>query len=182
MVFLFDCLPTPSLAMVTGVAGLTLGTLSTILSDRFAILAAQAGAAALFVGHFLLLGASTGALMCALSFVQVATALPESRPRWLGAVYTLTVPAALAVAALTWQGPMSALAAAGFVMGTVGRWQESVAAMRLFFLAGTVLGAGHNALAGSMVGLGSDALALSGHLWSLWRDRPSAGRRLAPAF
>ncbi len=177
MVFLLDHLPALSLVTVTGLAGLLLGTLSTLLSERRAILAAQAGAGALFVIHFFGLGAHTGTLMCALGLAQLAAAYPERRRPWLRLVFTLTVPAALAVAALTWQGAMSALSAAGFVLSTVGRWQESVGVMRLFFLAATVIGAGHNLLAGSAFGLGSDALALSGHLWSLWRGRP--GGRLA---
>lgn len=180
MVFLFDYLPTLSIVTATGLAGLAFGTLSTLVSDRRTILAAQAAAGALFVVHFLCLGAQTGMLMCALGLVQLATAYPDKRPRWLGVAFALTVPAALAVAALTWQGSMSALSAAGFVLGTVGRWQNSVGAMRVFFLASTVVGAGHNILAGSAFGLGSDALALSGHLWSLWRDR-SDDRRLALA-
>lgn len=180
MVFLFDYLPTLSLIAVTGLAGLAFGTLSTLLSDRRMILAVQAAAGGLFMVHFLCLGARTGMLMCALGLVQLATAYPERRPRWLGVVFGLTVPAALAVAALTWQGPMSALSAAGFVLSTVGRWQSSVGTMRKFFLTATVIGAGHNILAGSAFGLGSDALALSGHLWSLRRDRAEE-RRLALA-
>lgn len=184
MIFLLHHLPSLSLVAATGLAGLALGVLSTLLQDRRAILAAQAGAGALFVVHFFALDARTGMLMCALGLVQIATAYPERRPRWLGAVFALTVPAALAVAAATWQGPMSALSAAGFVLGTIGRWQSRVGRMRLFFLSSTVVGAGHNALAGSAFGLASDAMTLSGHLFSLWRDGPprySIGQRLASA-
>lgn len=180
MVFLFDYLPTLSVVAATGLAGLAFGTLSTLLSDRRTILAAQAAAGTLFLVHFLCLGAQTGMLMCALGLVQLATAYPEKRPQWLRVAFALTVPAALAVAALTWQGPMSALATTGFVLGTIGRWQNSVGSMRLFFLSATIVGAGHNILAGSTFGLASDALGLSGHLWSLWRDR-SDERRLALA-
>lgn len=178
MAFLFHHMPHLSLVAMTGLAGLALGTLSALLQERRMILAAQAGAAALFVVHFLCLGARTGMLMSVLGLVQLATAYPEKRPRWLGAVFTMTVPAALAVAAATWQGPMSALSAAGFILGTIGRWQSRVATMRLFFLSSTVVGAGHNLLAGSAFGLASDGMVLSGHLWSQWRDR-AATRRAA---
>lgn len=184
MVFLLHHLPSLSLVAVTGLAGLALGVLSTLLQDRRAILTAQAGAGALFVVHFFALGAHTGMLMCALGLVQMGAAYPERRPRWLGAAFALTVPAAMAVAAATWQGPMSALSAAGFILGTVGRWQCTVGRMRLFFLSSTVVGAGHNALAGSAFGLASDALTLSGHLLSLWRECPPRHRldqRLASA-
>ncbi|MDQ2104081.1 YgjV family protein [Azospirillum isscasi] len=184
MVFLLHHLPPLPLVAATGLAGLALGVLSTLLQDRRTILATQAGASALFVVHFFALGAHTGMLMCALGLVQMAAAYPERRPRWLGAVFAATVPAALAVAAATWQGPMSALSAAGFVLGTVGRWQSAVGRMRLFFLSSTLVGAGHNALAGSAFGLASDALTLSGHLLGLWRDGPprcGRGQRLASA-
>ncbi len=181
MVFLLHYLPSLPLVAVTGLAGLALGVLSTLIQDRRAILTAQAGASALFVVHFFALGAHTGMLMCVLGLVQMATAYPERRPRWLSTVFAMTVPAALAIAAATWQGPMSALSAAGFVLGTIGRWQSTVERMRLFFLSSTVLGAGHDALAGSAFGLASDALMLSGHLLSLWRDRPVVRRRTALA-
>ena len=111
-----------------------------------------------------------------------AAAYPERRPRWLHVLFALTVPAALAVAAATWQGPMSALSAAGFILGTIGRWQATVGRMRVFFLSSTVVGAGHNALAGSAFGLASDAMTLSGHLLSLWRARPAVRRRSALAL
>ncbi|MBK3731840.1 YgjV family protein [Azospirillum brasilense] len=182
MVFLLHYLPSLSLVAVSGLAGLALGVLSTLLQDRRAILTAQAGAGALFVLHFFALGAHTGTLMCALGLVQMAAAYPDRRPRWLRVLFALTVPAALAVAAATWQGPMSALSAAGFVLGTIGRWQSRVGRMRLFFLSSTVVGAGHNALAGSAFGLASDAMTLSGHLLALWRARPAVGRRSALAL
>lgn len=178
MLFLHHLLPSPSellpalsLAALTGFAGLTFSTLSTLLSGRRAILAAQAGASALFVVHFLCLGARTGTLMCLLGLVQMAASYPHGRSWRRNALFASTVPAALAVAALTWQGPMSALSAAGFILATLGRWQTDVAGMRRLFLSATLVGAGHNALAGSVFGLLSDALALAGHGWSLWRAR-----------
>lgn len=81
----------------------------------------------------------------------------------------LTVPAALAVAVLSWQGPMSALSATGFLLATLGRWQTAVGRMRVFFVMATVVGAGHNLLAGSVFGLVSDAMGLGGHCVGLWR-------------
>lgn len=47
MVFLLHYLPSLSLVAVSGLAGLALGVLSTLLQDRRAILTAQAGAGAL---------------------------------------------------------------------------------------------------------------------------------------
>ena len=98
MVFLLHYLPSLPLVAVTGLAGLALGVLSTLIQDRRAILTAQAGASALFVVHFFALGAHTGMLMCVLGLVQMATAYPERRPRWLSTVFAMTVPAALAIA------------------------------------------------------------------------------------
>ncbi|WP_448192469.1 YgjV family protein [Azospirillum sp. sgz301742] len=176
MLFLSHILPALSLTILAGLAGLVLGTASTLIGDRRVCLTVQAAACALFALHYAGLGASTGTLMCALGLVQMATAFPSERPRWTGALFLATLPAGLCVAAATWHGAMTALSAIGFVLGTIGRWQTSMLSMRACSAAATVFGAGHNALAGSGFGLGSDALALSGHLWSLWRLR---GRRPA---
>lgn len=183
MVFLHHHLPALSvlsLATPTGFAGLAFGTLSTLLTGRRAILSAQAAASSLFVIHFLCLGARTGTMMCLLGLVQMVVRYPERRSRRLNMLFATTVPAALAVAALTWQGPMSALSAGGFILATLGRWQSAVAPMRLFFLSATLVGAGHNALAGSLFGLGADAMALAGHGWSLWRTRAGCCGMLRP--
>jgi hypothetical protein len=180
MVFLLDHLPSLSWVVLTGFAGLALSTLSTLLSDRRAILLAQALGGMTFMAHYLLLGADTAMLMCGLSLLQLAIAYQDQRARWMSVLFAATVPAALLVAAGTWQGPMSALAAAGFVLQTVGRWQASVGTMRLFFLSATLTGAGHNILAGSAFGLCSDSLVLSGHLLSLWRDRAGVRRAATP--
>ncbi|WP_188051950.1 YgjV family protein [Azospirillum sp. Sh1] len=175
-VFLLDYLPTlsavpatiPTVA-ITGMAGLSAATLSTLLGGRRAILLAQAAASSLFLLHFLLLGAQTGMLMCGLGLIQMAVRVRRQPSRTLGLLYGLTVPAALAVAMLSWQGPMSALSATGFLLATLGRWQTAVGRMRVFFVMATVVGAGHNLLAGSVFGLVSDAMGLGGHCVSLWR-------------
>jgi hypothetical protein len=174
-------MPTLSWVALTGLAGLVLSTLSTLLGNRRAILLAQALGGVTFMTHYLLLGAQTGMMMCALSLIQLVIAYQDRRTPWMSAVFGATVPAALLVAAATWLGPMSAMSAAGFVLQTAGRWQASVGTMRLFFLSATLLGAGHNALAGSGFGLCSDMLVLSGHLLSLWRDQ-AAQRAARPSL
>lgn len=182
--FLLDYLPTLtshsimlSPVAATGIAGLSAATLSTLLGGRRAILLAQATASSLFLLHFLLLGAQTGMLMCGLGLIQMAVRIRRQPGRTLGLLYALTVPAALAVAALSWQGPMSALSATGFLLATLGRWQSKVGRMRLFLILATLVGSGHNLLAGSVFGLVSDAMGLSGHCISLWRAGLFRGRR-----
>lgn len=186
--FLLDYLPTLTAYPVTlspvaatGIAGLSAATLSTLLGGRRAILLAQAAASCLFLLHFLLLGAQTGMLMCGLGLIQMAVRIRRNPCRALGLLYALTVPAALAVAVLSWQGPMSALSATGFLLATLGRWQGDVGRMRLFFILATLVGSGHNLLAGSVFGLVSDAMGLSGHCIGLWRagifrSRPFSAR------
>jgi len=171
MLILSDVLPALSLTTTTGSAGLVLGTASTLIAARRPYLAVQAAACVLFAVHYASLGAGTATLMCALGLVQMATAFPIERPAWIRALFLATLPAGLCVAAATWNGMMTACSAAGFVLGTMGRWQTAMLPMRGCFATATLFGAGHNALAGSVFGLGSDALALSGHLWSLWRLR-----------
>ena len=154
-VFLLDYLPALSAlpavispVAMTGIAGLSATTLSTLLGGRRAILLAQAAASSLFLIHFLLLGARTGMLMCGLGLIQMAVRVRRKPSRTLGLLYGVTVPVALAAAALSWQGPMSALSATGFLLATLGRWQTAVGRMRVFFVMATLVGAGHNLLAG----------------------------------
>lgn len=196
-VFLLDYLPTLTAFSVTisptaaaGIAGLSAATLSTLLAGRRAILLAQAAASSLFLLHFLLLGARTGMLMCGLGLVQMVVRVRRQPSRTPGLLYALTVPAALAVAVLSWQGTMSALSVTGFLLATLGRWQSAVGRMRVFFVIATVVGAGHNLLAGSVFGLVSDAMGLTGHCVSLWRagmfrrltrGRPAATRTVCEA-
>lgn len=184
--FLLDYLPTltsypvtVSPVAATGIAGLSAATLSTLLGGRRAILLAQATASSLFLLHFLLLGAQTGMLMCGLGLIQMAVRIRRTPCRALGLLYALTVPAALAVAAVSWQGPMSALSATGFLLATLGRWQGEVGRMRLFFILATLVGSGHNLLAGSVFGLVSDAMGLCGHCIGLWRAGTRRGRPFA---
>lgn len=153
----------------TGIAGLSAAALSTLLGGRRAILLAQATASFLFLVHFLLLGAQTGMLMCGLGLIQMTVRLRRQPCRLLGLLYALTIPAALAMAVLSWQGPASALSATGFLLATLGRWQSAVGRMRLCFILATLVGSGHNLLTGSVFGLVSDAMGLTGHCVSLWR-------------
>lgn len=176
MLFLLDHLPTPTPVLLTGAAGLIVGTLSTLLADRRSVLGAQAVACLLFALHYSHLDARTGMLMCALGLMQMATAFPAERPRWTAALFAGTALAGIGVAALTWKGPVSALSAAGFLLGTMARWQTSVGAMHRCSLAATITGAGHNALAGSLFGVCADALGLCGLLWSLRRERCERAR------
>ena len=167
--FLLDYLSTNLLVTVTGLAALVLGTVSTVLSDRRTILLVQAAGCVLFVFHYHALGARTGMMMSGLCLLQMAAAYPQVRPRWCAALFLSTVAAGLAVAAATWQGPMSALSALGFTLGTLGRWQARVVRMRLCFAVATLAGFGHDLLAGAVFGMAASTLGLTGNLASLWR-------------
>ncbi|MGQ9368091.1 YgjV family protein [Azospirillum sp. ST 5-10] len=167
--FLLDYLSTNLLVSVTGLAALLIGTASTVMTDRRSILAAQAAGCLLFAFHYYGLGARTGMMMSGLCLMQMAAAYPAVRPRWCPALFLATVAAGFAVAAATWQGPMSALSATGFALGTLGRWQTRVRRMRVCFVVATVAGLGHDALAGAVFGLAAGVLGLSGNLVSLWR-------------
>jgi hypothetical protein len=126
----------------TGIVGLSAAALSTLLGGRRAILLAQATASSLFLVHFLLLGAQTGMLMCGLGLIQMTVRLRRQPCRVLNLLYALTIPAALAMAVLSWQGPASALSATGFLLATLGRWQSAVGRMRLCFILATLVGSG----------------------------------------
>lgn len=128
-----------------------------------------------FGAHFALIGAFTGAAMCALSFVQL-TAAGLRRSRLSAAVFRATVPAMAVLAALTWSGA----AVAGLALGTLGRWQQDARRLRWFFLGASLGWAAHNLLVMSPFGLTTDALALATNGWRLRRTRKGAGAARAP--
>lgn len=160
----------PHLSDLAGAAGFVLVALWPWLSGRRALLAGQGASAAAFAVHYLLIGAGTGAAMAGLSVLQVATAWPDNRPRWCGALYAATVPALALLAASTWAGWPSACAAAGMMLATVARWSQSALVLRILFLAAGACWVAHDVLTGSTFGLAADLLCMGGLVYGALRD------------
>lgn len=172
-------LATLSPATVAGAVAVTTNCIWPLLGSRRRILAVQVGASALFALHYSLLGANTGAAMCAAGALQ-GIAVSSLRKRWArDGLFAATIVASLAVTAFTWVGMTSLLALGGQSLSALGRLQRGAQAIRLAFLGSEVFWVSHNVLVGSSWGLTSDAMAVTMLLIGLWRGRD--GRKPAAA-
>ena len=132
--FLISFVATLGPATAAGALGVMANGVWPHLRSRRQILAVQVFCSAMFALHYALLGAHTGAAMCAAGALQ-SLAAATLRGRWaLGGVFGATIAATLAMTAATWSGLPSALALAGQSMSAFGRLQHREQAIRLAFL------------------------------------------------
>ena len=133
------------------------------------MLAAQATACAFFTAHFLLIGATTGAVMTTLAGLQATLAIPLGTRPGFRVVYLMTLPFTAVAVVLTWHGLPSVFAAVGLTLTSLGRYQLGVLRFRALILTSIPAWSLHNVLVGSVPGLCSDALTLCSGGWMLLR-------------
>jgi hypothetical protein len=147
-----------------------------------AILAVQAMGSLLFCLHYVMLGASTAAAMCAAGASQGVIAALIARRRLRQGLYAAAVLGGVALTLATWSGLPSLLAQSGQLASAFGRLQRDLQRLRLFFLCSTCIWVSHNLLMGSVWGLASDTLTLTGLLAGLWRNRRAGTGPAVPAL
>jgi hypothetical protein len=155
-------------ANVLGACGVLGNFAWPLFRRRESMLAAQATACAFFTAHFLLIGATTGAVMTTLAGVQAILAIPLGTRPGFRIVYLLTVPVTAVAVAFTWHGVPSLFAALGLTLTSIGRYQLAVLPFRALILSSIPAWSLHNFLVGSVPGLSSDALTLSSGGWMLF--------------
>jgi hypothetical protein len=165
------------LANVLGAGGVASAIVWGLLRDRRAILIGQGAQAICFGAHFAVIGAYTGAAMCALSLVQLGAAA-SARSRAAALAFWGTAPAIVLLAGWSWHGAASAAAVLGLALATIGRWQRDPLALRWYFIFSTLGWASHNLLVASPFGLATDVMALSTNGWRIWRGRTTGGRSI----
>ncbi|WP_048708022.1 DUF6455 family protein [Microvirga massiliensis] len=158
------------LANALGAGGVASAIVWGLLRNRRAILIGQGAQAICFGAHFAVIGAYTGAAMCALSLVQLGAAA-AARSRVAMLAFWGTAPAIILLAGWSWHGVASAGAALGLALATVGRWQQDPLALRWYFVSSTLGWASHNLLVASPFGLATDVMALSTNGWRIWQER-----------
>ena len=160
------------LADLFGIAGVIAGSSWAMFRHRRTILLVQGSATLFFALHYGLIGAVSGATMCAMTLLQTASALPERHTRWTTGLFWATVPMMIVLTALTWNGIASAGAAFGLTMATLGRWQSDTLRLRMFFVLCAMGWAVHNITVGSPFGLVSDTMCFATNLWHIVQARP----------
>lgn len=163
---------TPASGLVANLLGAcgVLGNFAwPLFRTRESMLTAQAMACAFFTVHFLLIGATTGAVMTTLAGLQASLAIPLGTRPGFRIVYLMTLPATAVAVVLTWHGVPSAFAALGLTLTSLGRYQLRVLRFRSMILASIPAWSVHNVLVGSVPGLCSDGMTLLSGGWMLLR-------------
>lgn len=170
-------------AEVFGCLGLAGCCAWTFAATRARMVAVQLLSGSCFALHWALQGHHTAALssvlMLALALVSLGLdgGARGGRARAARALFICLLPAVAAMAALTWQGPASAFAAAGTAVVCLARWQVRVERFRILLLLSSVPWLGHNLLVGSAPGVAADLFCL----WRAAADRWRPSRTIAPS-
>jgi hypothetical protein len=139
-----------------------------IFRSRQAMLLTQLAALGFLVLHYALVGAMTAAVVNLLGATQiVASLLVGNRSSWRWVSYALVI-LIVASTVVTWQGMISAYAAVGMLLVSIGRAQSGPQTMRLLVLAGTPFWLVHDLMIASPIAIADAACLLIG-LWSLTR-------------
>ena len=173
----------PLVAEVFGCLGVAGCCLWTFAATRARMIALQLLSGTCFALHWALLGhwiaALSSVLMLALAVVSLGLegCAGSGRARAARVLFLCLMPVVATMAALTWQGPASALAAAGTAMVCLARWQVRVERFRALLLFSSVPWLGHNLLVGSVPGVAADLFCL----WRAAAERRGTSRGVSPA-
>ncbi len=154
-----------------------LGLIPSIISfsslqsgNRRRILLLQFLCCILWVIHYILLGAATGALINLLGLLRAAVCAYNDRqwaksPLWL--VFFLICYAVSPL--LTWDGPHCLLLGGAMILTTVALWVNDMRLTRLLYLCNSPLVLAYNLIAGSWSSALIEVFALTSFIIALWR-------------
>lgn len=163
-------------ANLLGACGILANFAWPLFHRRESMLAAQATGCVFFTAHFVLIDATTGAVMATFAGLQALLAIPLGARPGFRVVYLCTLPLTAVALAVTWHGVPSLFAAIGLTLTSLGRYQVVVMRFRTLILASIPAWTLHNFLVGSIPGLLSDALTLASGGWVLFADYRQARR------
>jgi hypothetical protein len=170
MIFIF--------VQIIGFVALAFDASSFQAKHHRSIMSAQIVAAVLYVVHFLLLGAITGAVLNTVSLIRAivfrkfVSNLSKKRPGKRAVWPFVTILAiGLAASAAAWQGWLSLLATGGWIITTTAFWQRNEQRVRQLTLAQSPLWLAYDAFSGSLAGVLTEILISSSAAVGLWRFR-----------
>jgi len=161
-------------ATIAGMLAMVCLTLSPLFKHRTSILAAQLATSAGYGVHYALCGLPTAAVSCGLSAIQSILAIPlASRPS-LKPLFYLFVPVLLLGTVLTWQGPVSGVAAVALALTTLARMQKRPDQLRIIMLGAQSAWLVHDAAVWSLPAITGDIASLVTGIMMISMDLPSA--------
>lgn len=164
-----------TITVVSGSIAYLLAVFWPFFPGRKAMVAGQAGAGASFAVYHFANGTLTGAGISLIFCLQAMLAFPENRNLAVRALYVSTLPAALAVMLVTWEGAVSIAAAAAIFFATLSRWQTDTRRMRALFVLTVLSWLTYNLTGQAWIAACTDATSLGALLFSLYRERGVQG-------
>jgi len=153
-------------------AGLTLvsGMAAFQFKERRHILRGWCVAALFAAAHFYILGANEAAILVLVTAVRflISSFTTDARLMWL------FLGLSVAGFALTYESPVSLLALAATLIGTIGSFHGTARAVRLTMMATELLWAIHNIIIWSPVAVGMEALFFTSNLIGMLRHRKAS--------
>lgn len=147
-------------ATIAGILAMACLAISPLFKHRTAVLTAQLGTSAGFGAHYALSGITTAAVSCGLSAVQVLLAIPLATRPSFKPVFYLFAPVLVVAAILTWQGPVSGMAAAALAFTTMARMQERTGPLRLYMMGAQLAWLAHDVAVLSLPAIAGDVASL----------------------
>lgn len=169
-----------TITIVSGCIAYLLAVFWPFFPGRKAMVAGQAGAGLSFAVYHFANGTLTGAGISLIFCLQAVLAFPENRNLVVRTLYISTLPAALAVMLVTWEGAVSIAAAAAIFFATLSRWQTDTRRMRALFVLTVLSWLTYNLTGQAWIAACTDATSLGALLFSLYRERRLYGTTTTP--
>ncbi len=149
------------IAQIIGFCGLALNGLSFQQKKRKGILSFQICAAAMFIVHYILLGAYTGAVLNFLGLLRSLVFINNDKkwaksPAWLGVFIVVFSVASVA----TWVDWYSFLPATAMILTTVSYWLKNETKIRLVTFPSSPCWLVYNIITGSIAGIATEAVVM----------------------
>jgi hypothetical protein len=157
-------------AQAVGLMGLIFSVLAYQEKTRNGILSRQSMGSIVYVAHYLLLSAWTGALTNAIVFVRNQVFMRKDEHAWANhpAWMYFFMLLAVAIVPFTWQGYISLLPMVALLLGIYARWYDDPTRIRLFALIGTMLWIPYNIAVHSYAGLAVDAVIAGAIIYGMF--------------
>lgn len=163
--------PESAVAQVLGFLAMLLGFAMYAFHTRGRILLAKLAADALWVGHYLLLGASSGALINGVNMVREGVFYHKAK-KWASnlAWPFLFLALNLLMTALSWQGAISLLPMVGSSLNVLGLWCSDPKHMRLISIPALTAWLIYSVTVGSLWSLLVNGASICSAVYGLLRD------------
>jgi inner membrane protein len=123
--------------------------------------------------HFILLGATTGAVMTIIGIIRLGVAVYIQKHPEYRRYYLVFIPIILIACWITATGPESLLPAVGYLLGTMAIYQQKLMTTRILFLSAHPFWLAYNFLVGSQGGVAMECFNIISSSTAIVRERNS---------